>query len=94
MAQFDNTKVIKVSNILILGTILTILFVLAAQALYYAVDRQLTEDRVTNTVFEEVEGLKESQTAGLHEYSKDPDTKKITIDIDQAKKLVVRDLNK
>ncbi len=94
MAQFDNTKVVKVSNILILGTILTILAVLGAQALYYVVDHQLTELRVTNTTFEEVKALQESQAAQLHEYSKDPDTKKISIDIDQAKKLVVRDLNK
>lgn len=94
MAQFDNTKVIKVSNILILGFILTILAVLGAQALYYVVDYQLTEERVTNTVFEEVTSLKESQAARLHEYSKDEKTKKITIDIDQAKKLVVRDLSK
>ena len=94
MAQFDNTKVIKVSNILILGFILTILAVLGAQALYHVVDYQLTEERVTNTVFEEVTGLKESQGAGLHAYSKDEKTKTITIDIDQAKKLVVRDLSK
>ena len=94
MAQFDNTKVIKVSNLLLLGFTLTILTVLAAQALYYVVDYQLTQERVTNTVFEEVKGLKESQTAGLHVYAKDEKTKKITIDIDQAKKLIVRDLSK
>ena len=94
MAQFDNTKVIKVSNLLILGFILTILTVLATQALYYFVDYQLTQERVTNTVFEEVKGLKDSQTASLHVYAKDEKTKKITIDIDQAKKLVVRDLSK
>ena len=94
MAQFDNTKVAKVSNILILGTVLTILAVLGAQALYYVVDDQLTEARVTNTVFEEMKGLTESQSARLHEYSKDEETKKISIDIDEAMKLVVRDLNK
>lgn len=94
MAQFDDTKVAKVSNILTLGSILTILAVLGAQALYHVVDSQLTEVRVTNTVFEEVAGLKAWQTKKLHSYSMDKASKKITIDIDQAMKLVVRDLTK
>jgi hypothetical protein len=94
MAQYDDTKVAKVSNILILGSILTILFVLGTQALYHVVDSELTEDRVTNTVFEEVKGLEAWQTKKLHSYSLDKASKKITIDIDQAMKLVVRDLNK
>lgn len=94
MAQFDNTKVAKVSNILILGSILTILSVLGAQALYYWVDYNLTEERVTNTVFQEVKDLQSSQAAKLHEYAKDEETKKISIDIDQAKKLVVKELGK
>ena len=94
MAQFDNTKVAKVSNIVILGTILTILSVLAAQALYHVVDYQLTEERVTNTVFTEVRDLEASQASKMHVYSRNEETKKISIDIDQAKKLVVQELGK
>lgn len=94
MAQFDNTKVAKVSNILILGTILTLLSVLGAQALYYVVDYHLTEERVINTTFAEVDALKSLQRQELRDYRKVEETGKIWIDIDQAKKLVVKELGK
>ena len=94
MAQFDDTKVAKVSNILILGTILTLLAVLGAQALYYVVDYHLTEERVTNTSFGEVEALEEHQAAKLRGYGEAGTTDKTWIDIDQAKKLVVEELGK
>jgi len=94
MAQYDNTKVAKVSDILILGTILTLLAVLGAQALYYVVDYHLTEERVTNTIFPEVTALKQHQTAKLQGYGADPKEGKVWIDIDQAKKLVVEEFGK
>ena len=94
MAAYDDLNVSRIFTVGIISVVVTAVTALAVQVMYYALAEWQAESKIAQSSYRRQQAVFAEQTEQISKYGVDPTTGNVTIPIDKAIELMVREESK